>query len=84
MMKKILLAALAAGAALTAVAPAQARQGCGIGGHRGPGGYCRPNGGGAFVASGVRIGVFYPGRGYWGGRGYYGHRYRWHGGWRYR
>lgn len=86
-MKKILLAAIAAGAALTAVAaaaPAQARQGCGVGGHRGPAGHCRPNRGRAAVAPVVRIGVFYPGRGYWDGRRYYAHRYRWHGGWRYR
>lgn len=91
-MRKIILAALAAGAALTIGVPAEARQGCGIGAHRGPGGYCRPNRGrfygpprGGFVgAPGLRIGVFYPGRGYWGGRRYYAHRYRWHGGWRYR
>lgn len=83
-MKTILLAALAAGAAFTAVAPVQARQGCGFGAHHGPGGRCRPDRGGAIVAPGVRIGVFYPGRGYWSGRGYYRHRYRWHGGWRYR
>jgi hypothetical protein len=84
-MKKILLATLAAGAALTAIAPAEARQGCGPGAHRGPGGYCRPNREGpVLVAPGLRIGVFYPGRGYWDGGRYWGHRYRWHGGWRYR
>lgn len=82
-MRKILLAAIAAGTALVAVAPADARQGCGPDGHRGPGGYCRPNRG-AVIAPGVRIGVFYPGRGYWDGRRYWGHRYQWHGGWRYR
>lgn len=82
-MKTILFAALVAGGALTA-APAEARQGCGVGAHRGPAGYCRPNRGGVVVAPRVRIGVFYPGRGYWDGRRYYGHRYRWHGGWRYR
>ena len=83
-MSKILLAAVAAGAALTAAVPADAAQGCGPGGHRGPAGYCRPNYGPAFVAPGLRIGVFYPGRGYWDGRRYWGHRYAWHGGWRYR
>jgi hypothetical protein len=84
-MRKIVLAALVAGAALTSIAPAEARQGCGPAGHRGPGGYCRPNRGDAvIVAPGLRIGVFYPGRGYWDGRHYWGHRDRWHGGWRYR
>lgn len=83
-MKYILLAAVAAGAALMAVAPAEARQGCGPGGHRGPGGYCRPNRGHVVVVPAVRVGVFYPGRGYWDGRRYWSHRTRWHGGWRYR
>lgn len=83
-MRKILLAAIAAGAAFTVVAPAEARQGCGVGAHRGPGGYCRPNRGRVVVVPRARIGVFYPGRGYWSGQRYYNHRYRWHGGWRYR
>ena len=83
-MKKILLAAITAGAALTAMAPADAAQGCGPGGHRGPRGYCHPNYGPAFVAPGLRIGFFYPGRGYWDGHRYWGQRYAWHGGWRYR
>lgn len=84
-MRKIILAALATGAALMAVGPAQARQGCGRGWHRGPGGYCRPNRvGPAVIEPGLRIGVFYPGHGYWDGRRYWVHRYRWHGGWRYR
>ena len=84
-MRVILLAAIAAGAAFTAAAPAAARDGCGVGGHRGPAGYCRPNRGGAVVvAPAVRVGVFYPGRGYWDGRRYWRHRDRWHGGWRYR
>lgn len=83
-MKKILLATIAAAAACTVIAPAQARQGCGIGGHRDSWGYCRPNYGGVFVAPGVRIGAFYPGRGYWYGGRYWAHREWWHGGWRYR
>jgi hypothetical protein len=83
-MRKILLAALAASAALVSVAPAEAREGCGPGGHRGPAGYCRPNRGGVVVAPGVRVGVFYPGRPNSHGRRYWGHRDRWHGGWRYR
>ena len=41
-MKTILMAALAMGSVLAAVAPVEARQGCGPGAHRGPGGYCRP------------------------------------------
>lgn len=83
-MRKILLTAIAAGAALTVVAPAEARQGCGAGAHRGPAGYCRPNRGRVVVAPRLRIGGFYSGRGYWDGRRYWGHRYRHHGGWRYR
>jgi hypothetical protein len=84
-MKKLLFIALAASAAVTSIAPAEARQGCGPGFHRGPYGACRPNRGPAVVAIGVpRIGVFYHGRGYWNGRRYWAHRDRWHGGWRYR
>ena len=83
-MRGIILATLAAGAALTISVPAEARQGCGVGAHRGPGGYCRPNRERFVGGPALRIGVFYPGRGYWGGRRYYANRYRWHGGWRYR
>jgi hypothetical protein len=82
-MKKLLLIALAAGAALTSVSAAEARQGCGAGFHRGPHGGCRPNRGPAVVAV-PSIGVFYHGRGYWDGHRYWAHRDRWHGGWRYR
>ncbi|HWA89319.1 MAG TPA: hypothetical protein VG889_04745 [Rhizomicrobium sp.] len=39
---------------------------------------------GPAVVAGPRIGVFYTGRGWWDGHRYWGHRYRWHGGWRYR
>jgi hypothetical protein len=84
-MKKLLLATLAASAAFAATAPAMAAQGCGPGGHRGPYGHCRPNGGPAFVAPGALvIGQYYGGRGYWDGRRYWQHRDHWHGGWRYR
>jgi hypothetical protein len=86
-MKKYLAFALAAGVALTAVSPADARQGCGPGFHRGPYGHCRPNRDGrgvAVVAPGLVIGNFYDGRGYWDGRRYWQHRERWHRGWRYR
>jgi hypothetical protein len=83
--KKILAIALAAGAALTLVSPADAREGCGRGFHRGPYGHCRPNRGTAVaVAPGLIVGNFYTGRGYWDGRRYYQHRYRQRNGWRYR
>jgi hypothetical protein len=82
-MKKLLLIALAASAAVTSIAPAEARDGCGAGFHRGPYGHCRPNGPGVFVGA-PAIGVFYAGHGYWDGHRYWGHRDRWHGGWRYR
>ena len=42
-MKALLAIALAAGATLAASSPADARQGCGHGFHRGPYGHCRPN-----------------------------------------
>ena len=32
----------------------------------------------------TRIGIFYAGHGWWDGHRYWGHRYRFHGGWRYR
>jgi hypothetical protein len=83
-MKKLLLATIAIGSVLAAAAPANAAQGCGPGGHRGPYDHCRPNHGGAVIAPVLRIGVFYPGHGYWDGHRYWQHRERWHGGWRYR
>ncbi len=85
MIKKILLGALASVAVLTAAAPADARDGCGAGFHRGPYGECHPNRGPGpmLVAPGVAIGAFYPGRGYWDGHRYWAHRYAWHRGWRY-
>jgi len=74
-MKLMILSAMAAGAvALVAPPAAEARQGCGVGFHRGPAGACRPN---------VR-GGFYRGYGYWDGHRYWRTRYRYHGGWRYR
>ena len=84
MMKRMMLLALGAGVALSAVAPADAAGGCGPGGHRGPYGGCRPNGPGVYGAGPVVVGRYYAGRGYWDGRRYWGHRDRWHGGWRYR
>lgn len=84
MLKTVLIAALAAGATLGAVSTADAAQGCGPGGHRGPYGHCRANRGPVAVVPGVpALGVFYPGRGYWDGRAYRHNRRAWHGGWRY-
>jgi hypothetical protein len=83
-MKKLLLATAAIGSLLAAAAPADARQGCGPGGHRGPNGHCRPNHGRMVAGPALRIGVFYPGHGYWDGHRYWQHRERWHHGWRYR
>ena len=80
-MNKLVIAALAAGAALVAAPPAEARQGCGRGGHRGYYGHCRPNVGPGGV---LVVDRYYAGRGYWDGRRYWQHRDRWHGGWRYR
>jgi hypothetical protein len=72
-MKKLLLAALAVGTAITTAMPAEARQGCV------PNRVRR-----VVVVPAPRVGVYYPGRGYWHANRYWGHRYRWHGGWRYR
>lgn len=85
-MNKLLLAAVALGATLATAGPADARQGCGRGFHRGPYGRCIVNRGRApvVVVRTPRVGVFYPGRGYWYRNRYWAHRYRWHGGWRYR
>jgi hypothetical protein len=92
MIQKLLLAAIATGAVMTVAAPAEARDGCGPGFHRGAYGRCFPNRGPGPgpVAVGVPggpalvIGNFYPGRGYWDGQRYWHHREHWHGGWRYR
>jgi len=86
-MKKLLAAALLAGAATIASAvPANAAEGCGRGYHRGPAGHCRPNygRGPVVVAPGLVVGNFYHGRGYWDGHRYWQNRYRYHDGWRYR
>ncbi len=78
-MKTLVACLLAAGMVVTAAAPADARQGCGPGGHRGPRGICRPNGGDRWV-----VGRYYRGRGWYDGRRWYQNRYRDHGDWRYR
>ncbi len=83
-MNKLLMIALAASAALVSTVPAQARDGCGPGFHRGPYGACHPNGGPVVVGvAGPRIGVFYGGHGYWDGHRYWGHRFYRHGRWVY-
>jgi hypothetical protein len=87
MLKKILIATIAAGATLAAVSSASAEGGCGPGFHRGPYGGCRRNFGPGPVAvvPGLPVlGVYYNGRGYWDGHRYWAHRYAWRGGWRYR
>jgi hypothetical protein len=89
MIRKYLLIALAAGAVMTAASsPAQAREGCGPGGHRGPAGHCRPNRGHPprvmVRPGGPVVGIYYGGRGYWDGHRYWQHRERHRGGWRYR
>ncbi|MBN9047803.1 MAG: hypothetical protein J0H18_19385 [Rhizobiales bacterium] len=86
-MKKLLVIALTASAALAGIAStAEARQGCGIGFHRDMRGYCHPNRrpGAVIVVPGARVGVFYHGRGWWDGHRYWAHREWHHGGWRYR
>ena len=84
-MNRLLAVTLAAGVALAGVSSADARDGCGPGGHRGPRGHCRPNNGGpVVVAPALVIGQYYGRRGYWDGQRYWQHRERWHGGWRYR
>jgi hypothetical protein len=84
-MRKITLLAIAAAACFAAISPAEASGGCGIGFHRGPYGYCRPDGRPVVVVPvGPAYGTFYPGRGYWDGHRYWVHREWWHDGWRYR
>ena len=82
-MKKLMLAALGAGIALTATTSAFAADGCGPGAHRGYYGHCRGNGGPVVVAPGLIVGNHYD-RGYWDGHRYWQRRERWHDGWRYR
>ncbi|KMO31624.1 hypothetical protein VQ02_25770 [Methylobacterium variabile] len=91
-MKRLVLSTAAAllGALIgLGVVPALAAQGCGVGFHRGPYGYCRPNYGAPYVAGGVYRGGAYAYRGVYGGRVYgrrgyavrgYGHRVGHYGG----
>ena len=85
-MKKLLAAILLTGVAtIGATTAADARDGCGRGGFRGPGGHCRVYRAGPVYGGGPRliVGRRYD-RGYWDGRRYWQNRYRHHGGWRYR
>lgn len=89
-MKKFLAFALLAGAATLTSVSADARDGCGRGGWRGPGGRCHYDRGPGYgrgpvvVAPGLVVGNFYRGRGYWDGHRYWQNRYRYRDGWRYR
>jgi hypothetical protein len=83
-MKTSLAILMCAAAALSTASAANASGGCGPAFHRAPNGACYPNRGPVFVAPGIAIGGFYPGRGYWDGHRYWAHRDHWHGGWRYR
>lgn len=84
-MNKFLMAGIAASVLMVGATSAQARDGCGPGGHRGPYGHCRPNGGPGFGGPPVLVvGQYYNGRGYWDGRRYYQRRERFHDGYRYR
>ncbi len=84
-MKKLLAAILLTGVAtIGATTSADARDGCGRGGYRGPGGHCRVmRGGPGYGAPVLIVGRRYD-RGYWDGHRYWQNRYRYHNGWRYR
>jgi hypothetical protein len=84
-MKTIISLALATGLALGTASTATAREGCGPGFHRNPYGHCRPNRGDRVVVtpSGLVVGNFYAGRGYWDGHRYWHHRRHWRDSWRY-
>ena len=87
-MKNLFAVALLASAATFTATAADARDGCGRNGYRGPAGHCRYYGdrGRVVVAPGrLVIGNFYRGQGYWDGHRYWQNRYRHrNGGWRYR
>jgi hypothetical protein len=82
-MKRFIAFGLASAIALTAVSPAQARQGCGQGFHRAPNGECRPNRDQQHMWV---AGRYYAGHGYWYNNRWWHHRYRDHdrNDWRYR
>jgi hypothetical protein len=80
-MKVLTALGLVSAIALTAVSPAQAREGCGPGFHRAPNGMCRPN----RDQQQMRWveGRYYPGRGYWWHNQWRHHRQRRNGVWIY-
>lgn len=88
-MKTLVAIAVAVGVMAGTASVAEARDGCGRGMFRGPGGHCRvirgPGPGAVVVLPGRPVvGNFYAGRGYWDGRRYYQHRERRGNRWRYR
>ena len=88
-MKKLLAATLLAGVAMLGATSADARDGCGRDGWRGPHGRCHYGRGPGYgrgpvvVAPGLVIGQRYD-RGYWDGHRYWRERYRDGPNWRYR
>ena len=87
-MNKFLMAGIAVSVMIVGATSAEARDGCGPDGHRGPYGHCRPNGGPGYGrgygAPVFVVGQFYPGRGYWDGRRFHHDRFRDRDGYRYR
>ena len=92
MFKWAMGAAMTAGMALAAAAPAQAGVTIGVGVPIAPVGpargpnwcYYHPGACGPAYVAGPVVGVFVPGRGYWDGRAWYWHRYWRYGRWYYR
>lgn len=92
--KLALGAVMAGGIAVSAVPPAQAGVSIGIGvgipggyygGHPGRWCYYHPGACDGYGYGGpIVVGGYWPGHGYWDGHRYWGHRFRDHGGWRYR
>lgn len=71
-MKALTAIGLATAISISAVSPAAARQGCGLGFHRNFRGFCVPN-----VRQQVWVvGRYYPGRGYWYSGRWWHRRYR--------
>jgi len=84
---KSFAAYLVLGLTVSISAPADARDGCGAGTHRGAAGRCRPNlmrRGPVVVLPGLVIGRRYEGRGYWDGHRYWARREHNSRHWRYR
>jgi hypothetical protein len=56
-MRRTIIGIVAVACVLGAASAAEAAQGCGIGFHRGPYGYCRPNGGRVVAVPGPAVAV---------------------------